>query len=310
MHPTGLSHRGHVTTSPIAVYYDHLQPAAPTSHPSLLLIHGGAHTGSCWLTTADGRPGWASRFAARGYPTLVPDWPGHGRSGALPAEQLTGELVCQGLAELIDRIIGPVVLVTHSMGGALGWRVAELRAHRIAGIVAIAPGPPGNIQPEGEITAQTDTEIEVRSPTRTSRIPRSGFSLNDVAFVERKLVGDSRHFPRAALPAYSRMLTATAARLLYERQNTLGTQVRVRDPHCFAGKKIVVVTGSNDLDHPREIDEPIVHWLREHGAQAEFVWLAEHGITGNGHMLMMEDNSDTIADLVLDWLDHSIIQTD
>jgi pimeloyl-ACP methyl ester carboxylesterase len=302
--PASQLHRGRFTAGPLATYYDQIPPAAPTRHPTLLLIHGGAHTGSCWLTTADGRPGWASRLAARGYPTLVPDWPGHGRSGAIDPDKITGELLCQGLAGLIDSVVGPVVLLTHSMGGALGWRLAELRAGRVAGIVALAPAPPGNIQPLGEIERETDTELWIRTATRTSRIRRSGFSGHDPDFVTSKLVGDSRLFPRAALPAYSRMLTTTAARLLFERQNTRGAQLRVADPGCFAGKKILIVTGSEDLDHPREIDEPIAAWLRGHGARAEFVWLADHGLPGHGHMLMMEENSDAIADLVLDWLDH------
>ena len=60
---------------------------------------------------------------------------------------------------------------------------------------------------------------------------------------------------------------------------------------------------AEDLDHPREEDEGIVTWLNENGAKAEFIWLADRGITGNGHMMMLEENSDEIADLMLDWAD-------
>ena len=35
---------------------------------------------------------------------------------------------------------------------------------------------------------------------------------------------------------------------------------------------------------------------------AEFVWLPDLGISGNGHMLMMENNSEEIATLALAWL--------
>jgi pimeloyl-ACP methyl ester carboxylesterase len=295
-------HQARFATAPLGVYFDHFQQEAG-GRPTLLLLHGGGHTGSCWLTAADGRPGWAYRFAAAGYPVAVPDWPGHGRSGALNFDELTGETVCQGIAGVIDAIAGPVVLVTHSMGGALGWRVAELRAGRVRGVAGIAPGPPGNIQPEGEIVQESDQEIWVRTPTRTGRMRRSGATIMDREFVERKLVGASRYFPAGALDAYARMLTCTGSRLLYERQNTKGTQVRVQNPACFAGKTVLVLTGDADMDHPRDVDGEVADWLRAQGAEVAFTWLADHGISGNGHMLMMEANSDAIADMVLAWLD-------
>ena len=39
----------------------------------------------------------------------------------------------------------------------------------------------------------------------------------------------------------------------------------------------------------------IVTWLNGNGAKADFCFLADRGIVGNGHMLMLEDNSDEIA---------------
>ena len=66
------------------VFYDLLEPDKPGSKPSIVMIHGGGHTGSCFFATPDGRPGWAPYFAARGYRVMVPDWPGVGRSGAGP----------------------------------------------------------------------------------------------------------------------------------------------------------------------------------------------------------------------------------
>ena len=299
--PETWQHRGRFT--PQGVYFDHLQPVRPGTRPSLLLIHGGGHTGSCWLATADGRPGWACRFADAGYPVAVPDWPGHGRSGAIEPDSITGEVVCAGLAGVIDVLAGPVVLVTHSMGGALGWRVADLRAGRVRGVAGIAPGPPGNIQPQGEIVQETADELFVRTPTRTGRMRRGGLTLSDREFVERKLVGASTRFPPGALDAYAAMLTATASRLLFERQNTLGSQVRVQDEAGFAGKPVLVLTGDADLDHPHDVDGAVADWLRGAGADVCFDWLADSGIGGNGHMVMMEANSDAIADRVLNWLE-------
>jgi molybdopterin synthase catalytic subunit/pimeloyl-ACP methyl ester carboxylesterase len=302
----GMSYR-HQSRFAGGVFFDHFVPesVAPGlagERPTLVLLHGGGHTGTCWEITADGRPGWAYRFVAAGYPVAVPDWPGHGRSGGLDPETISGEVVCQGLAGVIDAVEGPVVLVTHSMGGALGWRVAELRAARVRGIAGIAPGPPGNIQPHGE-TVQEDADwVWISSPTRTAKIPRQGLSYSERDFVTGKLIGASTQFPDGKLEDYAAMLSPVAARLLRERQNPAGSQVRVHDPGCFRNKKVLVLTGENDLDHPRDIDGAVAEWLTEQGAKVSFVWLADRGITGNGHMLMMEANSDVVADQVLDWL--------
>jgi hypothetical protein len=46
-----------------------------------------------------------------------------------------------------------------------------------------------------------------------------------------------------------------------------------------------------------------VSWLNANGAKAEFCFLADRGIVGNGHMLMLEQNSDEIAGLILEWLE-------
>lgn len=306
MHATPVRHAVGVSTDPVSVYYERISPAAAPPRATVVMIHGGGHTGLCWQRTADGRPGWAYRFAEAGHAAIVPDWPGHGRSGALDPDSITGELVCQGLAGMIRELGGPVVLVTHSMGGALGWRVAEIAGPQIIAIAGIAPGPPGNIQPRGEIVSETAEEFLIRTPQRTARMKRGGVTFNDEEFVVRKLVGSSRRFPRARIGAYAKSLSTTASRLLYERQNTLGSQVRVQNQACFAGKPILVLTGDEDLDHPRDIDGAVAEWLAANGARTEFVWLADRGITGNGHMLMMEDNSDDIADMVIAWIDTAI----
>ena len=88
-------------------------------------------------------------------------------------------------------------------------------------------------------------------------------------------MGASRHFPRAQLSGYVASLTAIPPTILLERQNVHGRQVRVSDPRKLAGN----------------------------GAKADFCFLADRGIVGNGHMLMLEDNSDAVAGVILDWLE-------
>jgi hypothetical protein len=62
------------------------------------------------------------------------------------------------------------------------------------------------------------------------------------------------------------------------------------------------VTGTDDVDHPRDLDADIVDWLRHSGAKSEHLYLADRGIIGNGHMMMLEKNSREISNVLLNWL--------
>ena len=93
-------------------------------------------------------------------------------------------------------------------------------------------------------------------------------------------------------------------RLLIERQNVDGGQIRIEDTSAFRGLPVLVFTGSDDTDHPQDVDGAVVDWLCECGADVEFCWLPDRGVVGNGHMLMMEDNSDELADMIVAWLDN------
>src|SRR5215470_5637918 len=47
----------------------------------VVMVHGGGQTASNFLSTPDGRPGWADDFVANGYAVYVVDQSGRGRSG-------------------------------------------------------------------------------------------------------------------------------------------------------------------------------------------------------------------------------------
>jgi pimeloyl-ACP methyl ester carboxylesterase len=117
-----------------------------------------------------------------------------------------------------------------------------------------------------------------------------------------KLVGNGHRFPMDALDCYRASLVPLPARLLYERQNVQGSQLRLANDADLRGSSVLLVTGTHDMDHPREIDEHIARWLAERGAGVDFVWLADRGITGNGHMMMLEDNSAEIAGIIGGWI--------
>ena len=284
-------------------YYEVLEPTGGSTKPPMVLISGGAHTGACYLVTVDGRPGWAQAFVRAGHKVVVPDWPGVGRSGYIPLDDLTGDVVVEGLGKIVASLGQPAIIMTHSMSGAYGWKLIEKYGQHIAKLVAIAPGPPGNIQAVSDTVSETADTVVVRGST-TLTINLKQPVVSDRNFVEVKLVGKSTQFPREHIAVYASSLTPIPPRLLYQRRNVRGSQLKVTDLSNYRGKRILVMTGTVDIDHPRELDGAIVEWLNQNGAKADFLYLGDHGIEGNGHMMMLEKNSDALAGQVLSWIEN------
>ena len=290
-----------------AVFYDVLEPAdgprKPPRRPPIVMLHGGTQTSACYLVTADGRPGWAHVFAARGHRVFVPDWPGSGRSGGVPLGELDGALVCAALAEVLAEVGEPAILLTHSMGGAFGWKLLETNGADILKLVAVAPAPPGNIQPPATVLARGEDYIDVRQPAGTMRLHlRSPVFLQD-GYAEAKLIGSGTQFPDGRRAGFLAALQPVAPLLLIERTNVDGRQLRVADFKSFAAKPVLLLVSTHDVDHTEASDRPIVDWLNANGAAAEFVALGARGIAGNGHMMMLERNSDAIAAVIAAWID-------
>jgi len=91
-------------------------------------------------------------------------------------------------------------------------------------------------------------------------------------------------------------------RLLLERSNLKGRQLKVEDTSRLAGKRVLVMIGTDDVDHPITVDKPIADWLRTQGARADFSYLGNRAIEGNGHMMMLETNSGRLADVIMGWI--------
>lgn len=61
-------------------YVQYQIPANAKQYP-LVMWHGGGQSGKTWETTADGREGYKSIFARRGFSTYIIDQPNRGRAG-------------------------------------------------------------------------------------------------------------------------------------------------------------------------------------------------------------------------------------
>lgn len=280
------------------IYVDRIAAAedALARHP-VVMVHGGCHTGACYLATPDGREGWAGLFAAAGHDVFVIDWPGHGRSPACDdLSMLPTREIAEALLVLLERI-GPAILLVHSASGPMAWWVAEQAPSTVVAIVGVAPGAPANILrvlPEDPAeVAKLSHDVSLGCPVclpedRPVRVGRE--------FI-RDFWANAPRFPKQSLDAYALGIVPESARLFNERFNIGGRGLRIEDPASLAHHPILIVTGDHDLRHPRAMDEATARYLG-----AEFAWLPDRGIVGNGHMLMIEDNSDVVAALLLEWL--------
>jgi pimeloyl-ACP methyl ester carboxylesterase len=270
-------------------------PDVTRRHP-VVMVHGGCHTGACYIASPDGREGWAGRFAREGHDVYAVDWPGHGRSPAcadLP--KLSTREIAQSIRVLLEAI-GPAVLLVHSASGPMAWWIAETAPSCVAAVIGIAPGAPANILPvlpnDPDAVAKLRDDESLGCPVM---MPEDRPVVVGEAFIQAYWANSPR-FPAQAFQQYAHSVVPESARLFNERFNIGGQGLAIRDPANLAMPKLIV-TGDLDLRHPRAVDEATAQYIG-----AEFIWLPDRSIHGNGHMTMIEDNSDEIAGLLLDWL--------
>ncbi len=262
----------------------------------VVMVHGGCHTGACYIATPDGREGWAGRFAREGHDVYCVDWPGHGRSPAcVDLPNLATREIAESIRVLLDAI-GPAVLLAHSAGGPMAWWIAETAPASVVALIGVAPGAPANILPvlpdDPDEVAKLRDDVTLGCPVM---MPEDRPVVVADAFI-RAYWANAPRFPMHAFPTYALSIVPESARLFNERFNIGGQGLAIRDPANLTMPKLIV-TGDFDPRHPRAMDKATAQYLG-----AEHVWLPDRGIEGNGHMPMIEDNSDEIAALLLAWL--------
>jgi pimeloyl-ACP methyl ester carboxylesterase len=323
--------------------YVELRIPAKQTHPyPIVMVHGGTMSGTNFTGTPDGREGWAQYFVRQGYAVYVVDQPGRGRSGFLAAAtgpmrnsergnsasrfvaqekfklwpqaalhtQWPGNgepddaatlqvamaqlpaiedfvkqqpLVRDGLIALLEKI-GPSILLVHSQAGAFGWPVADARPDLVKAILAIEPnGPPGRAL---EFIGAPDWFKEGANALTY------GLTAVPLAYAPPLATGATLSFVKEDKPDEPGLATcwkqAEPARQLPNLQKM----------------PILVLTAEASYHAP--YDHCTVKFLQQAGVKPTYIRLADLGIKGNSHVMMMEKNNKEIAAVIAQWLDKAM----
>jgi pimeloyl-ACP methyl ester carboxylesterase len=324
--------------------YAEFQIPSKRSHPwPVVMIHGGSQSGTNFTGTPDGREGWAQLFLRAGYAVYVVDQPGRGRAayeadlygpatrvnlentqrrfvaperyklwpqahlhtqwpgqGApgdpvfdqfyasqVPSIQnftLQQELNRDAILALLEKI-GPAILLTHSQSGAFGWPVADARPDLVKAIVAVEPNGPPFFDVEN-ISAPDwfrDAPAEAR-PWGITAVP---LSYSPPAAAASDLVIAKQPNPDA--PDLTRCwMQESPARQLPNLQ------------------KFPILVLTSEASYHAPYDHCTVKFMEQAGVQPTWIKLADVGIHGNGHMMMLEKNNQEIGLVMSRWLDKAL----
>jgi pimeloyl-ACP methyl ester carboxylesterase len=312
------------------MYVEWEAPPEDSGAPPWVLVHGGGGQGTDYLSTPDGRLGWSRRLVEHGSTVYVVDRPGHGRSPHHPdvlgpmgpqmsAERLrpifvpppsgpdsnpvshahtrwpggralgdpvydqwlaaSGPMLAdwgvmhalegERVGELLE-MVDPAVVVTHSAGGPGTFLAADGHPDRVAALVAIETmGPPFLKAPErgldlawGLAAAPLSYSPAVQSPAELALVTESREEFGPIPLTLQQE-------PARALPNLARF-------------------------------PIAVVTA--EASRFTMFDRHLVAFLEQAGCDAELVRLADRGVRGNGHGMMLELNSDEALAVIEDWV--------
>jgi pimeloyl-ACP methyl ester carboxylesterase len=242
----------------------------------------------------------------RGRECWLGDWPGTGRSGNRNGLEIEYDDVVDGFRRLLrDVIARPVVVVCHSMGGAVTWQLVQDDGDLVAGVVAVAAAYPANVVARSEVVSDDGNVAVIDFADTGVRmvVDRRVMNLYGDGYIYQQAIATSTRFPEGYVDALRAGLVGLPPRMLLQRLGVLEGMPVVDRPEGFLGKPIRLLTGGEDPAHTREIEERTVSLLRGWGADAELVWLPDLGIEGNGHFLMFEENSDEILDVLVEQIE-------
>ena len=261
------------------MYVQYFLPQNRRGKLPLLLWHGGGLTGVTYETKPDGGEGWLTYFIRKGWDTYISDAVERGRAGW--TNTFKGDPLFLPVGDPWERFrIGPPG----------SWNDDQAKR-------ATYPG----VQFPIEAYERFMKQAVPRWLTTDEQIVAAYVELVDKVCPCVVMVhSQSGSFGYKVLEARPEKVKALIA-----VEPTLGGDRNKVE--AIKGTPILVLYGDNAKDHPRwsKIRQGGVDYaavLKSAGGNIDVVDLPEVGIKGNSHMVMMDKNSDVVADLIQKWL--------
>jgi pimeloyl-ACP methyl ester carboxylesterase len=315
-------------------------------HPyPIVFFHGAGQTGTDWLQTPDGRPGWAYFFIKQGYTVYMVDYPARGRSPYNPNSDGDGTLTTRTALQLEQ--------IWTDIGAQGNWPQAKKFSQWPGdGPNKGKMGDPvfddfartqvqflqGGKQAKLNLDAHIALLEKIGSPVILITHSQGGEFGWQVADARPKLVKAII----TAEPGGPQIKNVDTAKIAYtgpsgytwgitslplhydppisdpaELQPVL--EEKADDPDvvpCYLQKEpahklvnmkdIPVLDVSTQASYHRVFDSCIPKWLNQAGVKTQYVKLEDVGLTGNEHELMLDKNSDEIAKFFAQWLDKNV----
>ena len=195
--------------------------------------------------------------------------------------QTQAQLAVPAGIALLDRIGTPVILITHSQGGGIGFNVADARPKLVAGMVAIEPGGP---------------QIGVVDTAKVAYTGRIGNAWG--------ITNMPMHYEP---PVNSPDDLKTYLEEKSDRPDEVPCYMQKEPVHKLVGmENIRILSISAEGTYHRVFDACIPKWLNQAGVKDDFVRLEDVGIHGNMHEMFLDRNSNVVIKFIDDWLRKNI----
>jgi non-heme chloroperoxidase len=249
-------------------------PAAPTSKPALLFVHGGYSDAWCW------EPHFLPWFARRGYPAHALSLRGHGESGGRETLWLAGiDDYAADVEHVAGQLGGAPILIGHSMGAAIIERIIAYRP--VPAAVLLCPLPPSGL-------FNAATRLASRHPDYLMQM-----ATFDPADLSRQVLDTLRpfyfsdHVDPSLLAEATRHLQPESPRALLD----LSLRLHWTVPRGKPSPLLVLGAAGDQICAPEDVRDTAAH----HGVQATIV-------AGLAHMLMLEPGWERVAEAIDRWI--------
>jgi pimeloyl-ACP methyl ester carboxylesterase len=312
----------------------------------VVLVHGGGQTGTNFLRTPDGRPGWAEFFLQEGYTVYVIDWPGHGKSNYVAPVYGPPGLVPTEARE--RRFTAPKQFADnwpqaqkHTQWPGSGRKGDPIFDHFLAS-QSITPtatvkgvGPLNEKLTADALVALLD-KIGPAIVLTHSMSGKPGWLVADARpkLVKAMLAVEPNGPPFHEAPyawgsskgeALTRPWGLTAFPVSYDPPVKNPSEIKIVQDEkpdgpglvrCYRQaeparrlinlQQVPTLIVQAEASYHAGYDHCSVRFLKQAGVNVDFIKLEEVGVRGNGHMMMLEKNNQEIARVMTDWLQKSV----